>query len=374
VTGDVRIDAVELVRVRLPLVRPFRTSFGVQHERDALLVRVVADGVDGWGECVTTAAPLYSPEYTEGAAHVLEHHLVPRLVRDSRHVTGAEVPARLSAVRGHQMARAALESAVLDAQLRGAGLPLATYLGGVRERVPAGVSIGIPDGGVGELLEQVARHLAEGYLRIKCKVAPGFDVVPLQAVRARFGDALPLQVDANAAYDPAEADHVAALDGLDELGMELLEQPFGPRRLRAHARHAARWHTPVCLDESIEDAADAEEAIDVGATRIVNVKLGRVGGLAEAVAVHDVCQRASVPVWCGGMLETGVGRAANVALASLPGFTMPGDTSASARYFAEDVTEPFELEDGHLRVPTGPGIGVVPRPEALRDATRVRVV
>jgi o-succinylbenzoate synthase len=374
VTGDVRIDTVELVRVRLPLVRPFRTSFGVQHERDALLVRVVADGVDGWGECVTTAAPLYSPEYTDGAAHVLEHHLVPMLVRDSRHVTGGDVPARLAGVRGHQMARAALETAVVDAQLRGEGLPLATHLGGVRDRVPAGVSIGIPDGGVEELLDQVARHLAEGYLRIKCKVAPGFDVVPLQAVRARFGDALPLQVDANAAYDPQDPDHLAALDGLDELGMELLEQPFPPRRLRAHARHAARWRTPVCLDESIEDAADAGDAIAAGATGIVNIKLGRVGGLREAVAVHDVCRAAAIPVWCGGMLETGIGRAANVALASLPGFTMPGDTSASARYFAEDLTEPFELEDGHLRVPTGPGIGVTPRGSALRDATRVRLV
>jgi o-succinylbenzoate synthase len=245
----VRVEAVELVRVRLPLVRPFRTSFGVQHERDALLVRVVADGLDGWGECVTTAAPLYSPEYTDGAAHVLEHHLVPMLLRDPSPLTGAEVPRRLAGVRGHQMARAGLETAVLDAQLRHARVSLAEHLGGVRGRVPAGVSIGIPDGGVGELLETVARHIEEGYLRIKCKVAPGFDVGPLQAVRERFGDRLPLQVDANAAYDPEEPPHVAALDALDELGMELIEQPFGARRLRGHARHAARWRTPVCLDE-----------------------------------------------------------------------------------------------------------------------------
>jgi o-succinylbenzoate synthase len=372
-TAPVEIEAIELLRVRLSLVRPFRTSFGVQHERDALLVRVVADGVDGWGECVTTAAPVYSPEYTDGAAHVLEQHLAPRLLTDPGPLTGADVPARLAGVRGHQMARAALETAVLDAQLRRAEVSLSRYLGGVRDRVPAGVSVGIPDGGVEELLDQVAGHLDEGYLRIKCKVAPGFDVAPLQAVRTRFGDELPLQVDANAAYDPREPDHVRALDGLDELGMELIEQPFAARRLRAHAQHAARWRTPVCLDESIEDAEDAVDAIASGATAVVNIKLGRVGGIAEAVAVHDACRAADVPVWCGGMLETGIGRAANVALASLPGFTMPGDTSASERYFAQDLTEPFALHDGHLTVPSGPGLGVTPRQEVLRRATRTRV-
>jgi o-succinylbenzoate synthase len=372
-TSPVHVQAVELVRVRLPLVRPFRTSFGVQHERDALLVRVTADDVDGWGECVTTAAPVYSPEYTDGAAHVLENHLVPTLLRAGRHLTGAEVPGRLAGVRGHQMARAALEVAVLDAQLRRDGASLAGHLGGVRDRVPAGVSIGIPDGGTQELVDLVAMHLAEGYLRIKCKVTPGFDVAPMQAVRERFGADLALQVDANAAYDPDEAAHVAALDGLDELGLELLEQPFGARRLRAHARHAARWRTPVCLDESIEDAHDAADAIAMGACGIVNIKLGRVGGMAEAVGVHDLCVAQGVPVWCGGMLETGIGRAANVALASLPGFTMPGDTSASDRYFAEDLTQAFVLDDGHLRVPSGPGLGVTPRDEVLRSASRTRL-
>jgi o-succinylbenzoate synthase len=372
-TAPVHVQAVELVRVRLPLVRPFRTSFGVQHERDALLVRVSADDVDGWGECVTTAAPVYSPEYTDGAAHVLEHHLVPTLLRQGPRLTGADVRRRLAGVRGHQMARAALEVAVLDAQLRRDGVSLAGHLGGVRDRVPAGVSIGIPDGGTHELLDLVATYLAEGYLRIKCKVAPGFDVAPMQAVRERFGADLALQVDANAAYDPDDAGHVAALDGLDELGLELLEQPFGARRLQAHARHAARWRTPVCLDESIEDADDAADAIAIGACAIVNIKLGRVGGLAEAVAIHDLCVAQHLPVWCGGMLETGIGRAANVALASLRGFTMPGDTSASDRYFAEDLTEAFRLDDGHLRVPSAPGLGVTPREEMLRPATRTRL-
>ena len=367
--APVEIEAVELVRVALPLVRPFRTSFGVQHERDALLVRVVAGGAVGWGECVTTSAPVYSPEYTAGARQVLAEHLVPRLLANGRTLGWQDVGARLAAIRGHQMARAALEVAIADAQLRTAGISLAAGLGGVRDRVPAGVSIGIPDGGTPQLLEQVAAHLDEGYLRIKVKIEPGSDVAPLTAVRERFG-AIALQVDANAAYDPVEPAHVRALDALDELDLELIEQPFGARRLPAHAHHARRWRTPVCLDESLEDADDAEDALDSGACTIVNLKLGRVGGLASSLAVHDVCRRRGADLWCGGMLETGVGRAANVALASLPGFTMPGDTSASRRYFAQDLTSPFELVDGHLEVPQGPGLGVEVRAELLAGADR----
>jgi o-succinylbenzoate synthase len=365
----ITVQAVELVRVALPLVRPFRTSFGVQHERDALLVHVLADEAEGWGECVTTAAPVYSSEYTDGAAEVLRGHLVPALLADSREVTWEEVPRRLAGIRGHHMARAALEVAVADAQLRARGVGLAEALGGVRDRVPAGVSIGIPDGGTPALLEQVAAHLDEGYLRIKVKIAPGSDVEPLTAVREQLPD-LALQVDANAAYDPDDAGHLRALDALDELGMELIEQPFAPRRLRAHARHAARWRTPVCLDESLEDADDTADALDDGACSIVNLKLGRVGGLVESLKVHEVCRQRGAGLWCGGMLETGVGRAANVALASLPGFTMPGDTSASRRYFAQDLTAPFELVDGHLEVPRGPGLGVEVREELLAGASR----
>lgn len=365
----VTIEAIELVRVALPLVRPFRTSFGVQRERDALLVRVVADGAEGWGECVTTAAPVYSPEYTEGARHVLREHLVPALLAEDRSVDWRQVPERLRGVRGHHMARAALEVAVADAQLRRDGLPLARALGGVRDRVPAGVSIGMPDGGVPQLLEQVAAHIDEGYLRIKVKIAPGSDVEPVAAVRERFGS-VALQVDANAAYDPDDRGHVRALDALDELDLELIEQPFAPRRLAAHAHHAARWRTPVCLDESLEDAADVRDALEQGACAIVNCKLGRVGGLVESLAVHEVCRAHGAGLWCGGMLETGIGRAANVALASLPGFTMPGDTSASRRYFEQDLTEPFELVGGHLRVPEGPGLGVDVRADMVADATR----
>ena len=370
--APVELEAIELVQVALPLVRPFRTSFGVQHERDALLVRVLADGVEGWGECVTTAAPVYSPEYTAGSRHVLREHLVPALLAPGRQVNWPQVPERLAHVKGHHMAKAALEVAIADAQLRREGTPLARALGGVRDRVPAGVSIGIPDGGVPALLEQVAAHLDEGYLRIKVKIAPGADVAPLTAVRERFGD-IALQVDANAAYDPDDAEHVRALDALDGLGLELLEQPFAPRRLRAHAHHARRWSTPVCLDESLEDADDVEDALAEGACAIVNLKLGRVGGLVSSLAVHEVCRQRGAGLWCGGMLETGVGRAANVALASLPGFTMPGDTSASRRYFAQDLTAPFELVDGHLEVPEGPGLGVEVRADLLAGADRERI-
>ena len=371
-TTPIPIEAIELVQVALPLVRPFRTSFGVQHERDALLVRVVADGAVGWGECVTTAAPVYSPEYTAGARQVLREHLVPAVLAPGRHVHWQQVPGRLAHVKGHHMAKAALEVAIADAQLRRQGTPLARALGGVRDRVPAGVSIGMPDGGTPALAEQVAAHLDEGYLRIKVKIAPGTDVAPLTAIRERFGD-IALQVDANAAYDPDDADHVRDLDALDELGLELIEQPFAPRRLRAHAHHARRWRTPVCLDESLEDAADTADALDDGACGIVNLKLGRVGGLVSSLAIHEVCRQRGAGLWCGGMLETGVGRAANVALASLPGFTMPGDTSASRRYFAQDLTAPFELVDGYLPVPDGPGLGVEVRQELLAGADRERV-
>lgn len=378
--APVTIRAVDLVRVRLPLVRPFTTSFGRQTDRDALLVRVTATAdadvdreVVGWGECVTPLAPVYSEEYTDGAALVLARHLVPALVGPGPRVTAGELPQRLGNLKGHPMARAALEVAVLDAQLRAVERSLAHHLGAVRDRVPAGVSVGIPDGGIDELLDQVTGYLAEGYLRVKLKVRPGFDVAPLRAVRAAVGDDLPLQVDANGAYDGEDADHLAALDALDAVGLELIEQPFPAARLRDHARHAPRWQAPVCLDESIHTAADAADAVAIGACGVVNIKLGRVGGLRESLAIRDVCRAAGIPVWCGGMLETGVGRAANVALASLPGFDLPGDTSASNRYFTADLTEPFPLVDGHLEVPTGPGIGRTPRPEALTHATVTRL-
>jgi o-succinylbenzoate synthase len=368
-----RVEAVELVRVTMPLVRPFRTSFGTQTSRDVLLVRVRSADGDGWGECVTPAAPVYSEEFTDGAALVLRDHLVPRVLAAGRELTADDVHTRSRAVHGHRMARAALEVAVLDAQLRAAGIGLARHLGASVSRVPAGVSVGIPAGGVSELVEQVAGYLDDGYLRIKAKVEPGFDVAPVATLRERFGATLALQVDANGGYDPDDPAHLAALDGLDELELRMLEQPFPADRVRDHARHGPRWRTPICLDESITDPVAARDAIETGAAAIVNIKLGRVGGIGPSVAIRDVCAARGIPVWCGGMLETGVGRAANVALASLAGFREPGDTSASARYWREDLTEPFVLEDGHLAVPDTPGIGRTPLPERLWDAKVTRV-
>ncbi len=359
-----KLTGVELRRIRMPLVSPFRTSFGTETERDVLLVRAVTPDAEGWGECVAMAEPLYSSEFVDGAQHVIREHLLPRLfARDD--VTAADVAEALAPVRGHPMAKAALEIAILDAELRAAGVSLARHLGAVRDAVDAGVSVGIM-ASIPVLLDAVAGYLDEGYRRIKLKIEPGWDVAPVQAVRERFGDDLMLQVDANAAYTLADAPQLGRLDPFDLL---LIEQPLAEDDVLGHADLAARIRTPICLDESIVSARAAAAAIRLGACAIVNIKPGRVGGYLEARRVHDVCAAHGVPVWCGGMLETGVGRAANVALAALPNFTLPGDTSASRRYFERDVTDPFVLEDGRLRVPDGPGIGVAPLPGVLEEMT-----
>ena len=352
------VEAVELLRVRMSLVAPFRTSFGTETSRDVLLVHLLAAEAEGWGECVAMAEPLYSSEYVDAAQRVMTEHLLPRLFTAG--ITADEVAAILDPIKGHRMAKAALEAAWLDAELRRDGQSLASYLGAVRDRVVSGVSVGIM-GSIPELLDAVAGYLDAGYVRIKLKIEPGWDLEPVRAVRQRFGIELPLQVDANTAYSLDDAPHLARLDEFDLL---LIEQPLPEEQLLAHARLAEQVRTPICLDESIVSAVVAEEAIDMGACRVVNIKPGRVGGYLEAARIHDVCEARDVPVWCGGMLETGIGRAANVALAALPNFTLPGDTSASDRYFAEDITPPFVLgSDGCLGVPDGPGIGV----EVLRD-------
>jgi o-succinylbenzoate synthase len=361
----VKLAEVELRRVRMPLVAPFRTSFGVEKDRDILLVRVSTDaGVRGWGECVAGELPLYSSEYVAGAQQVIRDVLLPRLWPVAG-LAAHRVGPVLAAVRGHRMAKAALEMAVIDAELRGVGVPLGEWLGAVRERVPAGVSVGIADS-VAELLDSVTGYLAEGYRRIKLKIEPGWDVAPVRAVRERFGD-IGLQVDANAAYRLSDAAQLARLDDFDLL---LIEQPLAEEDIRGHAALARRLRTPICLDESITGAAAAADAIALGACAIVNITAGRVGGLLEARRVHDVCAAHGIPVWCGGMLETGIGRAANVALAALPNFTLPGDTSASNRYWQRDlVTDPFVLDDGFVAVPTGPGLGVTVDEAWLEEIT-----
>jgi O-succinylbenzoate synthase len=279
-------------------------------------------------------------------------------------VAAAAVADRLAPVKGHPMAKAALETAVLDAELRAAGTSLAQHIGAERDSVECGVAVGIADS-VPDLLDEVAGYLDAGYRRVKLKIRPGWDVEPVGAVRQRFGD-VPLQVDANGSYRLADAPMLAALDRFELL---LIEQPLAEDDLGAHAGLARLIETPICLDESITSARVAREAIELGACSVVCVKAGRVGGYLEAVRVHDVCRERGVPVWCGGMLETGLGRAANLALAALPGFTLPGDLSASDRYYARDLTAPFVLVDGRLPVPSAPGVGIAPDPDALHELT-----
>jgi o-succinylbenzoate synthase len=348
----VNLQAVELRRIHIPLVSPFETSFGVQSERDILILRAISDRGEGWGECVAGEDPTYSSEYVDGAQHVLLHHLLPRLFERTE-LAAADVAVALKPVHGHQMAKAAIEMAILDAELKSAGRSFADYLGAVRESVDCGVSVGIHRT-IPQLLDTVGGYLDQGYRRIKLKIKPGWDIEPVRAVRERFGD-VPLQVDANTAYTLADAKHLAELDGFDLL---LIEQPMPEEQVLAHAELAKIVRTPICLDESITSAQAAADAIELGACEIINIKPGRVGGYLEARKIHDVCQANGVRVWMGGMLETGIGRAGNVAMAAMPNFTLPGDTSASDRYYHRDITEPFVLHDGRLDVPTGPGLGV----------------
>ncbi|MFI6478234.1 o-succinylbenzoate synthase [Nonomuraea sp. NPDC050663] len=357
-----KITGVELRRIAMPLVAPFRTSFGTETSRDVLLVRVVTPDAEGWGECVAMSEPLYSSEYVDGAAAVIKRFLLPSLPDD---VDAQAVARHLEPIKGHRMAKAALETAILDAQLRAGNESFGQFLGASADRVPCGVSVGIMDA-IPQLLDAVEGYLAEGYVRIKLKIEPGWDVEAVRAVRERFGDDILLQVDANAAYTLADARHLAKLD---DFGLLLIEQPLANDDMAQHAQLATQLKTPICLDESIESAEHAAAAISLGACSIVNIKPGRVGGYLEARRIHDLCRAHGIAVWCGGMLETGLGRAANVALAALPGFTLPGDTSGSRRYYATDITEPFELQDGHLTVPTGPGLGVEPIAAILDEVT-----
>ncbi|HCL69406.1 MAG: o-succinylbenzoate synthase [Actinomycetales bacterium] len=357
------IDALRLHSLQMPLVRPFRTSFGTQYVRDVMLVEAIdSDGAQGWGECVTLGWPGYNAEYTAGAIQVIKEYLAPIVLGNDWTPDG--VDAAMKVVRGHHIARASVGTAVLDVWLRRASTSLGDYLGATRAEVDCGVSVGIPTSeSIEELLEEVGMYVDAGYRRIKLKIEPGWDIEPVAVVRERW-PTIPLQVDANQAYSREHAHHLARLDEFDLL---LIEQPLEEEDWWGHTLIARACSTPICLDESILSTESAESAIEFGAASNINIKPGRVAGFLEAKKIHDLCLSREVPVWCGGMLETGIGRAANVALAALPGFTLPGDTSASNRYYAEDVTEPFVLRDGRLAVPTGPGIGVVPIPENLRS-------
>ena len=350
--------AVELFRIRLPLVEPFQTARSATIHKDALLVRVVTDDVSGWGEVGAEVAPTYAPDTLDTARLVLRDELVPRVF--------AGVP--LDEVRGHHPAQGALTGALLDAELRATGVSLASHLGGTRPFVDAGVAIG-RHADIAGAVAAAATFADLGYRSFKLKIAPGHDVNVVEAIRAEVGADIGLQVDANGSYDLADADHLAKLDPLD---LVCFEQPLAPDALVDHARLAARLQTPIGLDESITSPRVARDAIELNACEVVSIKSGLVGGITAAGRIHDLCASSGVAARAGGMLETGVGRAALLALASLPGFTVVGDLSASNRYFTNDVTEPFVLDRGRLEVPAGPGLGVTPLPDMLARATIAR--
>ena len=350
----VLIERVEMRHIRMRLLSPFETSFGVEDDREALVLRLWADGLEGWGECVAGAFPGYSYETVGTAWHALEAFFLPAVV--GQRIDGVDqVRHRIERYKGHPQARAGLELGLWDLLGKAEGRSLRSLLGGEAERVPVGVSIGIQSDAA-SLVRAAGEYLDQGYRRIKVKIKPGRDVGDVRAVRRAF-PAVALQVDANSAYTLAETETLKALDDFDLL---LIEQPLAEDDLIDHARLQAELRTSVCLDESILSVRHARQALDIGACRVINIKPARVGGLVEAVAIHDLCRARGIPVWCGGMLETGIGRAANLALASLPGFTLPGDISASARYYARDLAEPtFTLNlDSTIDVPTGPGLGV----------------
>ena len=364
-----RIDRIVMREIRLALKEPFRISSGVEHERRILLLEITdRDGAVVWAECVAGALPNYSPETIDTAWLAVREWLAPRLLGAS-----VERPEDVHAlldenVRGHHMAKAALEMGcwALDATL--ANVSLAKRVGGTRERVATGISLGLQSSPEA-LVERARGALAAGYRKIKLKIQPGRDVDYVRAVRGALGRDVDIMVDANSAYTLADADHLAALD---ELGLIMLEQPLGADDLIRHAELQRRLRTPICLDESITDANRARDMIELGSGRIVNIKPGRVGGYASSIAIHDLCRDAGVPVWCGGMLESGIGRAYNVALASLPNFTLPGDVSPSARYWARDVVSPEWTMDsqGMVRVPRDrAGMGVDVDVELIESLT-----
>jgi o-succinylbenzoate synthase len=363
----VKIDAVELRVLKMRLLKPFRTSFGVQQDRYPLLLRLEVEGRSHWSECVAGEGPWYSYETVETAWQMLKGYLVPAVIhREVADVAALET--LFAPVRGHHMAKAALEMGFTAALAEHARKPLAKFLGGTRDRVEAGVSIGI-QATIDDLLQAIEKHLSEGYRRIKVKIEPGWDVNAIAAVRERYPE-ISLMADANSVYDLDDAAHLAQLD---RFGLLMLEQPLAAGDIIDHAALQRQLRTPICLDESIESARDARQALRLGACRVINIKPGRVGGFAESRRIHDLAATAGVPVWCGGMLETGIGRACNVALATLPNFRLPGDISASDRYWAEDLIEPpFVLQKGGtIAAPTRWGLGVRVKVE-LVDRLTVR--
>jgi len=349
-----RIEHIELRYIQLPLRHHFETSYIRIHQRDTILVTLWADGVEGWGESPVESGPWYSSETVETAWHVQRQFLIPMLLgKDIQQASQANQ--RMSLVRGHHMAKTGLEQALWDVEAKQKGISLAQLLGGTRANIESGVSVGIQDTQE-ELFDQVEGYLSQGYRRIKIKIKPGWDVKIVSALRKRWPE-MRLMVDANSAYTLADVDCLAALD---DFNLMMIEQPLAYDDIFEHSLLQPKLRTPICLDESIHTPEHANAALELGSCRIINIKPGRVGGLAQARQIHDLCLARSVPVWCGGLLEVGIGRAHNVAIASLPGYSLPGDISASDRYFERDVIDPpFRLNpNGTMDVPQGSGIGV----------------
>lgn len=357
------IDRIELLTVRLPFVAPFSTSTATWTCKEALLLRIDADGVSGWGECVADPDPFYAYETTTTAEHIIRDFLLP-LVEPG--ISMAELEQRFRHVRGHGMAKATIENALFDLIAKRAGLPLHMLLGHDARPIPSGISIGIQET-ERELLEAVGEAVASGYHRIKMKIRRGCDVERVAAVRNRFPD-IALMADANGDYSLEDADHLRALDAF---GLTMIEQPLSYNDIYEHSLLQKQIATPLCLDESIHSLADARAAIDLGSCRVINIKQGRVGGLMEALRVADYATSRGVPVWSGGMDETGIGRAVNIHLQTAPFFTIPGDTSETARYFERDIVAPPVILDdaGFIAVPSGPGIGVTIDDDALEHFT-----
>ena len=348
-----RIETIVLREIRMRLKAPFETSFGVTHDRRILLVEAVVDGISGWGEVTTVESPSYNSETTDTAWHIISEFIVPKLIGCEVN-RAVDVAPLLSAIRGHQMAKAGVENAIWHAEAELKRIPLAKLLGGTFKEIACGVSLGIRENPQA-LVRKVADELHSGYQRIKLKIKPGKDVDFVAAVRKEFPHIL-LSVDANSAYELEDVEH---LRKLDQFNLLMIEQPLQWDDIHSHAKLQPQIRTAICLDECINNAAHALAAIEVGACRIINIKLGRVGGHSSARQVHDICQQHSLPVWCGGMLESGVGRAHNIAMSTLPNFTLPGDVSASQRYWTEDIIEP-EVEvssHGTIEVPTSAGLG-----------------
>ncbi len=359
------IEHIEISLLKLPYVHYFETSFGREYERTFILVKVVESGIIGWGEVVASAGPFYSCETTTTAWHVLKDFFIPLVLKKDL-AEPAAYHREMGKFRGHPMAKAGLELALWDLKAKKEGQPLYKVYGGTRDRIEAGVSVGIQDT-VPELLSRIHSFLDEGYRRIKIKIKPGWDISVCRKIREEFPDIL-LQADANGAYSLEDGAH---LKKLDEFGLLMLEQPFPPHDLWDHSRLQKRIATPVCLDESIVSLRSARQALEMESCRIINIKVGRIGGIVEAKKIHDFCLKKDVPVWCGGMLESGIGRAHNVHLATLPNFRFPHDISASKRYYKQDIVEPaFVIEqDGTIKVPQGPGIGVELQTDRIQKAT-----